>query len=382
MHILYILDFYKPNLWWIEVLLDEIIFHFGKENKVSVITWNFSADLLQKEIIWNITIYRVNAKNLISYVFQAMKLWKKVISDVDIIHANNFYSAIVGSKLAKKYNKKSVLHIHWFFWQLRNELLEWNFLVKKLKVWKFQLLEKLNIYWNFDKYICVSKYVLDVARFYYGIWWEKLELVYNWLDYKKWLSYIDENKIQQIQKKYDLEDNFSLLFYWRIEKVKWWDLLLEVLSWLDFKLKVLFIVHWDLEKFNQKILELWWEKKENKIILNNVELYILEKLPHSEIWNYIKSVSAVVFPSTTESFGYVALETSILNTPLIASNGWAIPEVAYWKVNFFDIKNKSSFQKAIEATKQWVYEEVPEKDFDIKTTIDKIEKVYKELVVK
>ncbi len=383
MHILYILDFYKPNIWWIEVLLDEIIQFFWKENKISVITWNFSWNLPEIEKIWNITIYRIKAKNLILYTFFAYKFWKKIIKDVDIIHANNFYSAIVWSKLSRKYKKKSILHIHWFFGKLRNYLLDGNVFVKKLKVLKFQLLEKLNIYGNFDKYICVSKYVMDVARFYYGIWWDKLELVYNWLDYEKWKNYVDNEKVKEIREKFLLKNNFSLLFYGRVEKVKWWEKMLENLALYDKKVKLVAILHWDLEKFKNKVIDLWGEKLQDDVfILNNAEIVIHEKIFHNEIWNYIKAVDCVLFPSIVESFGYVALETSILEKSIIVTNMGAMPEIAFWKVNFFEFWNKESFLQALKNTQNGVFEQIPKKNFSIENTIKAIDKIYKNLLKK
>jgi len=383
MHILYILDFYKPNIGWIEVLLDEIIQHFWKKHKVSVITWNFNWKLPKIEKIWNITIYRIKAKNIIFYTYFAYKFWKTIVQYIDIIHSNNFYSAIVWSKLSKKYNKKHILHIHWIFWNYWNYLVDWNFLIKKVKVWKFKLLERLNIYWNYDKCFCVSKYVMDVAKLYYGIKWEKLELVYNWLDYEKWLSYLDKNKIKQIKKKLKLENIFSFLFYGRVEKVKWWENLLENLAWYDKKIKFVFILHWDLDLFKNKILALNWKKiEENYFILNNVEILIQKQVKHNEIANYIKAVNCVVFPSYTESFGYVALETSILNTPIVASSMWAIPEVVFWKVNLFEFGDKKSFYQALDNTLNNKFENIPKKDFSLKNTINNIDKIYKNLLKK
>jgi glycosyltransferase involved in cell wall biosynthesis len=45
--------------------------------------------------------------------------------------------------------------------------------------------------------------------------------------------------------------------------------------------------------------------------------------------NWIKAANVVVFPSLVESFGYVGLETSLLNVPLVASNMGAIPEIVF-----------------------------------------------------
>jgi len=362
MNILYILDFYKPNKWWIEILFEQIIDHFWKKHKISIITWNYTQQLKNIEKQWNITIYRIKAKNLISYSIKAYFFAKKIIKDIDIIHTSNFYSAFVASRLSKKYKKKSILHINWFFGNYRFKMID------KIRAYKFKLLEYWNIKWNFDKYIVVSRYIYDVAYFYYWIDNKKLKLVYNGIDYKKWVNNINEEKVKQIQKKYNLKQTYSLLFYGRIEKVKWINLLLESIQKID-NIKLLLIVHWDLESLKHNITQLWIKDK----------TIVIEWKEHNKIANFIKAVNAVVFPSLTESFGYVWLETSILGTPLICSNIWAIPEVVFWKVNFFNVNDKKCLINVIEKSKKWDFEQIPYKDLNINYTLTNIKEVYNEL---
>lgn len=362
MHILYILDFYKPNKWWIEILFEQIISHFSKKHKISIITWNYSWNLPTKEKSWNITIYRINAKNLTNYVFKWYNFSKNIVKDVNFIHTSNFYSALIWSRLAKKYKKKSILHINWFFWNYRFQMTNW------IKAQKFKILENMNINWNFNKYIVVSRYIFDVANFHYWIDKNKIEIIYNWIDYKSWKENINEIEIQKIQKIYNPENKFFLLFYGRVEKVKWIENLLESIRNIDW-IKLLLILHGNIAKIKKIIKDFWIENKTQ----------IINWKPHTEIPNYIKASNCVVFPSLIESFGYVALETSILNVPLLCTNIWAIPEIAYWKVNFFEPKNSKSLEDSIKKSIKNKFEIIPEKNFDIKNTLEKLEKVYFEM---
>ncbi len=362
MHILYILDFYKPNKWWVEVLFEQIINHFSKKNKVSIITWNYNWKLKDTERHWNITIYRIKAKNLINFTFKAYIFTKHIIHNIDIIHTSNFYSAFTASRLSKKYKKKSILHINWFFGNYRFKMID------KLRAYKFKLLEYGNIKWHFNKYITVSKYMYDVAYFHYWIDHKKLKTIYNGIDYKKWEENINTKEVENLKEKYNLQDSYSLLFYGRIEKVKWIDLLLESIK--DIKdIKLLLIVHGHIESLKENIERFWIKDK----------TIIIEWQEHNKIANFIKAVDTVVFPSLTESFGYVGLETSILQTPLICSDIGAIPEVVFWKVNFFKVNNKNSLIQAIERSKKWDFEQIPYKNFDIDNTLKELEKVYEEV---
>jgi len=380
MHILYILDFYKPNTWGIEVLFEQIINYFWKKHKITVLTWNFTWNLPEIEKNWNITIHRLKAKNLIHFTLLWYKKWLKLSRNCDIIHTSNFYSAIITKKIKQKLNKKTILHVNWFFWKFRFNMIDF------LRAYKFTLLEKINVKWNFDKFIAVSRYMQDVLNFYYWIDRKKIELVYNGIDYKKWKNLVNQDIIKQIKTKYNLDGNFSLLFYGRIENVKWWDFVLESLKILNIpNLKVLFILYWNFKQLENKVKKLWGTnlKYKNWILFEfNLQfstVYIIPWVKHYQIPNFIKSVNCIIFPSLTESFGYVWLETSILQTPIICSNSWAIEEIVFWKVNFFQSQNQESFKQAIMKSYNWQYEYISSKNFDIKLTLEKIEKIYNEL---
>lgn len=362
MKILYILDFYKPNKWWIEVLFEQIIEHFWQKNEVSVITRKFDKNLDELEKNWNISIYRIPAKNLISFVFKARSFWKKIAKNVDIIHASNFYSALVASNLSKKFNKKSILHVNWFFGNYRFSMIDF------VRAWKFKILERLNVAWNFNKYIAVSRYISDVLNFHYWVNLEKIETIYNWIDIEKWKKNINPDKVLSIRKKYKSEQEFLILFYWRIEKVKNVEMLLESIQGMDW-IKIALMVHGDI-LYLKKIIE---EMNLKEI----VELIPAQK--NKDIANYIKAVDAVVFPSLTEAFWYVALETCALWKPLICSNTWAIPEVVFWKVLFFNPKSTKSIRKAISNAKKGEFKIIKNKKFPISKTLEKIEKIYEKL---
>lgn len=362
MKILYILDFYKPNKGWIESLFEQIIEYFWQKNEISVITRKFDKKLEDFEQNWNIKIYRISAKNLIDFVFKARSFWKTIIDDIDIIHASNFYSAFIASYFAKKYKKKSILHVNGFFGNYRFNMIDF------LRAWKFKILEKLNIAWNFDKYIAVSRYICDVLKFYYWVKTEKIELVYNWIDSKKWIENVDENKVKQIKQKYDLKGKFNILFYWRIEKVKNLEMFLHSIKNID-DIKAILIIHGDLKYIQSLIAELDLADKTQ----------IIAAQEQKDIANFIKASDAVIFPSLTEAFGYVALETSLLQIPMICSEMWAIPEVVFWKVVFFNPKNLESLENAIKLAKNGKFQYIKTKKFEISSTLEKLEKIYKDL---
>ncbi len=361
MGILYLTDFFYPNKWWIELLLWYLVNYFSQKNEVFVITWKYDETLPEVEKIWQTIIYRIKAKNLYDFYFKAYFFSKKLISEnkIDIIHSHSYFTHILAAKLWKKYKIKVFAHIHWMFWKLWDYIVDWKFLF--LKSLKFQTLEKIVSKLNVN-FICVSKYVYDVLKVVYGVDDRKLNLVYNGLDIDEFKSNLNEKKILEIRKKIAPNNEFIYLFYWRQEKVKNLDFLIKVFLKLNIKAKLVLL------------LTNFWGKSISKLNYENIEIF--EWLSHKDIPNWIKAANVVVFPSIVESFGYVGLEASLLNTPIVASDMWAIPEVVFWKVNFFNPFDEESLKEALLKSYNQQYEEIPYKNFDIKTTITKIEKLY------
>ena len=360
MKILYLADFFYPNKGWIEFLLSQIVEHFSKKNDVFVITRRYDKSLPKQENLFGAKIIRVNAKNLYQFYLNAYKEAEKIIQNVNIIHSNTFFSAFVWNKLAKKYKKRHLTHIHGFFWKLRDQMVDWK--LKFLKSWKFQYFEKKIA--SFDaEFICVSKYVYDVMKFVYWVDDDKLHLIYNGLNQQRWLSYLDKEKVQNIKKQIKPHDEFVYLFYGRNEKVKNVDMLINAFEKANIPNSKLILLASD-----------FWNDGYFKEIWKNIFLY--PAVEHHKLPNRIRACEVVVFPSITESFGYVGLETSLLKTPLIASDMWAIPEVVFWKVRFFNPFDEEELVQALLDARKWKFEEIPEKNFDIHQTLKKLELVY------
>jgi hypothetical protein len=73
------------------------------------------------------------------------------------------------------------------------------------------------------------------------------------------------------------------------------------------------------------------------------------------------------------------LETSLLNVPLVASNMGAIPEIVFWKVRFFNPFDENDLIKALKDAKNWNFEIIPAKNFDLCHTLVGLEKLYYEV---
>ncbi len=371
MHILYILDFYKPNNGGIEILFDNIINRVSKNHTVSIITFRYSDKLPKYEQInEKINIYRVGKWNLINFIFSAYKKWKEIIDDIDIIHTSNFYAVFPSKFLSYKYKKKALVHINGFFGKYRNNFIWW-------KGYKFRILEWITCKLKFDKYICVSRYIKWVLKTLYGVKEDKLEVIYNGVDYDLWnVDNFPEENIQFIIDKYRLDYFYSVLFYGRPDRIKGIDFFIQAIPKILEKIPNFkaFLIVPDNEKENRdykflqkRIQELWVE--ENIIQIGAIE--------HELLWNYILAVDCVIMPSLWEAFGYAAAETSALGQNLIVSSIAALPEVSSGRVNFIEPSNSDAIVDAIWNFYNGKYTEIPFRWFYWEDNIKKIEKLYK-----
>ena len=93
----------------------------------------------------------------------------------------------------------------------------------------------------------------------------------------------------------------------------------------------------------------------------------------------------MVVPSLTEGFGFSALETCQIGTPLIYSDGGSLPEVAYGKCRSFKNRDANDLADKLQAViegREDAFEEVPEKTFPMEDMLGGIEEIYNEMVTK
>ena len=373
MHILYILDFYKPNNGGIEILFDNIISRISKNHTVSIITFRYSDKLPKfEQINEKINIYRVGKWNLINFAIAAYKKWKEIIEDIDIIHTSNFYAVFPAKLLSYKYKKKALVHINWFFGKYRNQFVWW-------RGYKFRILEYLTCKLKFDKYICVSRYVKWLLKTLYGVKEDRLEVIYNAVDYSLWnIENFVEEDVVSIIEEYNLDQFYSVLFYGRPDKIKGIEFFIKAIP--DILKKIpnfkAFLIVPNNEKEDKAYKFLQNTIDEVGVKENIIQIWAVE---HELLWNYILASNCVIMPSLWEWFGYAAAEVSAFGHNLIVTNIAALPEVSTGKVNFIEPSNSDSIVDAVWNFYNDKYTKIPFRGFYWKDNIKKLEELYKML---
>ena len=374
MKILFILDLYKPNVWWLETLFENIISRLEKKwNKIIILTSKYCIEVNKYEkVSKNIEIYRVG-NNRYDFMFFSIFKWVKLAKICDIIHTTTYNSAIPSWFIWKLSWKKVVLTVHEIFWKLWYKFMWWKWFF-------FKSFEDLIFKFNFDKYICVSNYTKNSLRISYLIDDKKLITIYNWIDYKKWNkdNYRQED-IKKISKKYNLDNHFIWLYFWR----PW------ISKWLEFYIRSIPKILKKIKNFKAMLIVPSNEKKRVlyiKLLINDLwiekNIIWIPWVFNDELGNYILASNFVIVPSLAEWFGFAAVEVCSLWQKLLVSEVASLPDVVSWKINFIEPWSVEDIEKWVIKFFNNQYKEINDKNFTWENNIENTLEVYNNLLWK
>ncbi len=374
MKILFILELYKPHIWWVEILFDNVInWLIDKWHKVTVLTSRFDNKLKKYEKINdNLEIHRVWT-NRYNFMRKCIKPWVKLAKKHDIIHTTTYNSAIPASIIGKISNKKVILTVHEIFWKLRYRF-KWR------KWFFFKTFESLIFKFNFEKFICVSNYTKNSLRVHFWLSDKKLITVYNGIDYDhRNKSNFTTKAITKIKKQYNLEDKYVWLYFGR----SW------ISKWLKYYIQAIPEVIKKIPKF--KAILIVWESKNNpakrekeliKKLWIEKNIIWLPWVEYKKLGEYILASDCVIVPSLVEWFGFSAAETCALWQQLVVSNVASLTEVVSGKINFAEPSNSDDIAQKIIDFNNKKHTTISDKKFYWDDNIKKTLYIYKEILWK
>ena len=238
-------------------------------------------------------------------------IFKKYKISIDLFFLPNLNFIALGEKC----RKITVVHdlsfiSHSEFYSLKRQI--WHYLVATKKLFS-----------DSEKIICVSQNTKNDLLNFYKIAEEKAKVVYSGIteDYKK--IKVNDFKLDQLKKKYDLPNNF-IFSLGTLEPRK--NIIAIISAFekinIEFQNENLYLVIAGNSGWKyQSIFNLAKKSKKRYFIkfLNYVE-------PCDKIYLY-NLAKAFVFPSIYEGFGFPPLEAMACETPVIASNNSCFPEI-------------------------------------------------------
>ncbi len=374
MKILFILDLYKPHVWGVEILFENLVHWLVVQgHEIKILTSKFSKELPEYEKSdLGFEIYRVG-HNRYDFMFYCLFTWVKLARWADIIHTTTYNSALPASIIWTITHKKVVLTVHEIFGKLRYRFM-WR------KGFFFKTFESLIFMFHFDKYICVSNYTKNNLRIYFWLPDHKLITIYNGIDYQYWdRNNFKSTEILAVRHHHHLENNYIWLFFWR----PW------ISKGLIYFVKALPEIIKHIPNF--KAVLIVSESPNNKA--DDVRAFIADhhlknhivRIPwvqHKELGNYILASDVVVVPSLVEWFWFSAAETCALWQQLVVTNVASLTEVVSGKVNFVEAANEHDIAQKIIDFHQGKYQAIAERKFFWKDTIEKTLFVYQQLLWK
>lgn len=376
MKVLFILDVYKPKIWWVERLFENYINELSLiGHKSIIVTSRFRPDL-EKYVKENdnVEIYRF-WHNRFDFMFFCLFKWYSLAKQCDLIHTSTYNSAIPAWIIWLFARKKVILTVHEVYAKLWYKFM-W------IKWFFFKLFETIIFVLPFYRYICVSNYTKNSLRLLYWIEDTKLITNYNWIDYSIWnKDNFNKNDINKIRIEYKLEWKFSILFYGRPWISKWLEYLLLAIPWI---IKQIPNAHFFLIVATDETKR--FEYITNLIRSLNIEDSQYTLIPsikdHSVLWNYILANNLVIVPSLAEWFWFCAAEVCSLDKELLVTNVGSLPEVVSGKINFIEPSNPEEIIKWIIKFFNNEYSTIEKKEFLWEDNVSKTIWLYNSLINK
>lgn len=333
MKLLFILEYYYPNIGGVEKLfksLCEGLVQNGHE--VLVITSRFDNNLPLEETINGVKIRRLKLSNRFLFTFFSSFSIYKIAKPFDIIHTTSYNAALPAWITAKLLRKKSIITFHEVWGELWNRLPYLSFMEKKL----FWLYEYFILKLKFDKYIAVSDFTKN-KLIESGIDKERIEKIYNGINYQDY-------KVEKVNHP----KNFTFTYFGRLGASKGLNIILLaakrfIEKYPSAKLKLII----------PKIPKAFYTKIINEIsdlgLKDHIKL--MHNLSFTNLKTEIANSSCVLIPSYSEGFCFAAVEATALKTAIISSNLGALKETVSGKLirmRTHDVKGlTNALEKAI-----------------------------------
>ena len=333
MKILFVCENYYPHYGGVEVLFKNLTEGLVKKgNRVAVVT-SLLPGTKKFEEINGVKIHRARCFNN-RYLFSILSIPKvlKLARWADIIQTTTFTGALPAWLGAKVIGKSAVLTVHEVWVGKWKEVTEFS----RGKAILHDTLERILYLLPFDKYVCVSNATRkDLLRL--NINSNKTVTVYNGFDYDFWNpKNSSKKKVQQLRQEMGLDNKFVCLSWGRPGSSKGFQYLIKAAPYIQQKIPraSILLMLGTPHKYPTN-----YRRIKKAVAAQKGLVKIIPSLPYQQLGTLIKAADCVIIPSLSEGFGYNALETNSLGTPLVASDAGSLPEVVSGKHLLFKSKD-------------------------------------------
>lgn len=357
MKILFILEYYPPYKGGAErhfsLLAAELV---RKGVEVLVLTANYD-EFPNSDVIDGVCVQRINVRNRLLFSILAIRSAVQLASSYDIIHTTT-YNAALPAKLASLIKNRPIIitvHEYWggLWWRLPFLRIH-----ERLVYWIYEF---LILSFSYDRTVAVSKFTRKKIENSFPN--KTVAMIYNGLP--------------KIETKIDFHPSNYFLFVGRLGVSKGIDLLSLAIKTIAQKNHN---ISFKLATPNGQGRIYKYLKSELRNELKSQQVEIIHDLTDAALFELMRSARAVIVPSYSEGFGFVAAEAAQIGTPIISSGKGALKEIVSGR--FVEMNALSSTDLVTCLMNVWEnrFKEAPRLEFAIEATVSSHLKLYGEII--
>jgi len=314
MKILFVLENHYPKIGGVETLFKDLTDSLAEKGHTVTVLTNRSPSekLIGKESYHpNLTIIRKTLFNRYLFTFFAWIPAFFLARKHDFIHTTSYNAALPAYIAGFLTRKKVIITFHEVWGDMWFTLPHFG----KISLYFHYLFEQLILKLSFHKFIGVSQFTADRLAIN-GIKKDKIEMIYNGLNYTEFESSIKPHKSN---------DKFTFLYFGRLGISKGLDILIDgaALVKQDFQLNI-------IVPLTPQNLLTDLKERINKYKLDD-KVNFFHELPFETLKEKVSSADAVIIPSYSEGFCFTAAESIAMGVPVISSGNGALAEVVSGK---------------------------------------------------
>lgn len=363
-HLLFVLEYYAPHRGGAETCFQELIERLQHRYHITIITTHYDSSLPRHEHHGNISLYRVwsSRRNLMWHALRFSMSFFRGKKKPDLIHSSTFTACIAAFILSRLRSVPLVVTVHEVFGAWRQHF-------KWFVVWGFlRIAEHFLLLLPWDHIHTPSVSTINAVRQHTVS--QQMSVIHRGVNTDK----------RQGPRSHDMGDgdasNKKLLYIGHTGESKGVEILLDAMPSLlqatshSFHLNVLPNTDKHHTKIMQRITDLAEESSRVTYSVN---------VPFDTLKSYVDDADAVIVPSLSEWFCFVAGEMSHCHKDLIVSHTASLPEVASGRLWRIQPNNVPSL---IDALLRWTDkrespdEVVPYKTFSWDKTVQSMEALY------
>lgn len=356
MTLLFVVEHYYPYKGGVEKLFQSLAESISNQHTIIVYTSRFQKDLPKQETINGVAIHRANLPNRYFFSFFGWYGLLKYARKADLIHTTSYNAALPAYIAARLTGKKAIITFHEYWGRLWFQLpfLRWPERIL------FYLYEQMILRLPFNRFVAVSDFTAQRLR---ASGKKQVSMIYNGLDYDGF-----EPGGQRINT-----GPFTFIYYGRLGAAKGLDLLIPAFAVVkkdNPSVRLQLIIPVIPRTFYKKVLHL----VESAGITDDVT--IKNDLGRTHLLNEIKAADAVVIPSYSEGFCFVAVESAALGVPVIHSGKGALAETVSGKFVQMPSFSKDGLVQAMKSAINGNWKQRPEKRFELTDSVAAYQQLY------